>query len=1033
MNDLRILVSSLNRRDITLANISIPPYIQLEVFQDSANLAVTYNSLDIRDITKRKTNFTKTIVLPGTKINNDFFESAFDVNVNLEYFNPRVSRQVVVLVGDNEILRGKLQLTNIVVNNKEVQYECTIFGNLKTLYDEIRDTELNQIVNASELNHQRTAENILYNITNYGGLLDDSLNLIPNSEYVYYPKIEYGRLDNVYYSSDERVFQPYEYNPALSAKYVWDKIFEFAGLTYTSDFLESDEFKKLALPYIGEGLKYNPIEFNTRISTIGLDENVPGNKSTALLSHRWTTNRTLVDTYTLNNIDRTAGAIDDPVSGEAIQFRDDEGNWDVNTTTTNGNFAQRSVFTAARAADYSFDILLPIFAQYFNSGNNVELRDGYIEYQWQVRKRTTTGVDTLLVRSENFNNSSDPWLEVIPSTGVYPTGYEDKGNQGFVIETGVSNVRLAEGDEVYMRIIMNNNRADRFGGNDGIRWRTNGGTRSVTVALRIYDLDVNVGVANFDGRPASSNVLATYDDEINMNQTLPKMRSSDFVLDIVKMFNLVIVDDKYNENNLIIEPLDDYNSQFKIVEDWCLDEDSPVEIQPFSDIDFNQYEYSYAEDTDYLNSDYNDNFGNGLTYGSRIQYLDNDFSSNSSKLQLKYAPTPTLGPSKGLFSEEPIFAIFDGVTNIYKPKTVKPRFVYINQVTTIGSGPSRYGIENENGSAVLIDDVLEASMVYNDGSSTYVSLEFAPSTKYYSDFRNSIFPINLYDRFHKNTFEELANLNSKILTGYFRLTPRQVNDFEFSDVIFLKGQYWRVNKIMDYNPNGRDTLTKVELIKVGDDKVLYSDYDVQEANGLETPQLCDPTLFESNQIGSIYIVSRKDGKPVSRECCRYLTGFNTTSGGLCISGAPLRELSGIGDNPLVNDSTLPVAEAKNPSRIDANNVISLGNQNKIGFGSSSINVIGDDIYVPSGVKNTIVIGDNIVADINNNIFIDDVRIDGQGQVYRTVTNIIDAGEDIIFPYDKINEIDIIDGGVNSVRNFGGHKQHIIFVDGNNKI
>ena len=58
----------------------------LDTFDDF-NISLNYQIEDIMDITKRKTNFSKTIELPGTKNNNLFFQQIFDVNIdNIKFF-----------------------------------------------------------------------------------------------------------------------------------------------------------------------------------------------------------------------------------------------------------------------------------------------------------------------------------------------------------------------------------------------------------------------------------------------------------------------------------------------------------------------------------------------------------------------------------------------------------------------------------------------------------------------------------------------------------------------------------------------------------------------------------------------------------------------------------------------------------------------------------------------------------------------------------------------------------------------------------
>ena len=49
----------------------------LDLFQDE-EILLNYNVADIKDISKKNTNYSKTFRIPGTKNNNDFFNNIFE-------------------------------------------------------------------------------------------------------------------------------------------------------------------------------------------------------------------------------------------------------------------------------------------------------------------------------------------------------------------------------------------------------------------------------------------------------------------------------------------------------------------------------------------------------------------------------------------------------------------------------------------------------------------------------------------------------------------------------------------------------------------------------------------------------------------------------------------------------------------------------------------------------------------------------------------------------------------------------------------
>ena len=71
---------------------------------------------------------------------------------------------------------------------------------------------------------------------------------------------------------------------------------------------------------------------------------------------------------------------------------------------------------------------------------------------------------------------------------------------------------------------------------------------------------------------------------------------------------------------------------------------------------------------------------------------------------------------------------------------------------------------------------------------------------------------NLFNIYWENFINELSDRDSRIMTAEFYLTSYDIAEFKFSDNIFIKDQYFKVNKITNYDPT-KEGLVKVELIK----------------------------------------------------------------------------------------------------------------------------------------------------------------------------------------------------------------------------
>jgi len=233
---------------------------------------------------------------------------------------------------------------------------------------------------------------------------------------------------------------------------------------------------------------------------------------------------------------------------------------------------------------------------------------------------------------------------------------------------------------------------------------------------------------------------------------------------------------------------------------------------------------------------------------------------------------------------------------------------------------------------------------------------------------------NLYNIYHRNYINEVTDKDSKVMTGMFYLEPTDINTLDFRDQIVIDNSYWRLNKVMNYNPF-KEGLTKVELIKVKDAVTFNKRHKSLNAGGyLEKEKMPSPSS-ELKTNGNKYPAFQ--GK---------------------VSGS---------DNNIGQSVT-------------AFKVV--GSRNTIGEGSKNITIFGNDNQVAGGLHNVQLINTNgiIVTDSNvtyiNGKEQDNVEVlDGGFNEVRALnggTNIftVDGGEDIV--QTQFSEIAIytIEGG-----------------------
>ena len=120
---------------------------------ESLNPNLTFNIADIAKPDQRKSDFSKTIKLPASKKLRKIFENIFEVNIDLQTFNPNLKTDVLYLVDGEINLDGYLQLKKInILDNDDIVFECTIIGRIGNFINDLGTKELTDL-DFTALNH----------------------------------------------------------------------------------------------------------------------------------------------------------------------------------------------------------------------------------------------------------------------------------------------------------------------------------------------------------------------------------------------------------------------------------------------------------------------------------------------------------------------------------------------------------------------------------------------------------------------------------------------------------------------------------------------------------------------------------------------------------------------------------------------------------------------------------------------------------------------------------------------------------------
>lgn len=151
--------------DIEFTQITPTEYDTLDLLADIP-LTITKSFAEIQDISKRNSDYSIGIKLPGTKKNNRFFESYFNVDNDSLYFNATKKVECNVLIDDESYFAGYMKLNRISVLKGQVEYDVTLISTVGDLYGKIGNNLLTDLDFRDvdyHFNHVFTQENCLAN------------------------------------------------------------------------------------------------------------------------------------------------------------------------------------------------------------------------------------------------------------------------------------------------------------------------------------------------------------------------------------------------------------------------------------------------------------------------------------------------------------------------------------------------------------------------------------------------------------------------------------------------------------------------------------------------------------------------------------------------------------------------------------------------------------------------------------------------------------------------------------------------------
>jgi len=211
--------------------------------KEGTSFPLNFSIGDIRDISKRTGNFSKTITLVGNNNNNTLLNHYYDVNIQAGTFNINTLTSCdVIQDGIPVMTNATLQLINIKKSQltsayeQMVEYEVLIKEDRGTFFTDISNKYLTDL-DFSDLDHYIDPAEVI-----------NSFDHTVNNGYKYVMPFN---IDNQY--------QFNWFKPAIYAQTYFDRIFATSGYSYTWAGLAAANFDKLLIPYNGD---QNVVDWN---------------------------------------------------------------------------------------------------------------------------------------------------------------------------------------------------------------------------------------------------------------------------------------------------------------------------------------------------------------------------------------------------------------------------------------------------------------------------------------------------------------------------------------------------------------------------------------------------------------------------------------------------------------------------------------------------------------------------------------------------------------------------------------------------
>lgn len=382
-----------------------------------------------------------------------------------------------------------------------------------------------------------------------------------------------------------------------------------------------------------------------------------------------------------------------------------------------------------------------------------------------------------------------------------------------------------------------------------------------------FNSDTNFTVNIYTDGVINNYVLMN--DYVNKN-----VKQIDFVKSIITMFNLMVIPDKSNPSRLKFIPRNDYYNNATI-KDWSskVDHTNKIDEILLSEQQNKSIRLTYKSDKDFYNNDYTTK--TNTIYGEHIENIDNEWIDGEKKIEVIFSPTPV---DKVFGSNDiylPKIAKRDEKSGIYGSLESNIRFLRKNKAPMLSptSTIQLKGMTARNTYPYCghLDHPTEPQIDYNFGQ-----IQFA----YYPELTNMT-ENNLVEVYWQQYLDDINDKNSKLIKCKIYLTPDDIAKFDYNDSIFIDGltddggHYFNVNKIT-YIPTS-NLPSVVELIKVNRKPTEKRRRYTIVGESLPPIRFIDIGKFNTSESGGTFIIGQNNTIGYNAETTMIIGNNNTVA------------------------------------------------------------------------------------------------------------------------------------------------------------